>query len=31
MRMKVEVALIIALSMLSVIGIAEVVCHRFGF
>ncbi len=31
MRMKIEVAFIIALSMLSVIGIAEIVCHRFGF
>lgn len=31
MKMKIEFALIIALSMLSVIGIAEVVCHRFGF
>lgn len=31
MRMKIEFALIIALSMLSVIGIVEVVCHRFGF
>lgn len=31
MRMKIEFALIIALSMLTVIGIMEVVCHRFGF
>lgn len=31
MRMKVELAVILALSMLSVIGIVEIICHRFGF